>query len=74
MSPGKELEEAYYGEAQPGVHKQCGDYNNSFNRGARINHETRQLDTMFIEGPDVSLNGSPTVSPTTAALCGSDFL
>jgi hypothetical protein len=26
---------------------------------------------MFIEGPEVSLNGSPTVSPTTAALCGS---
>ncbi len=26
---------------------------------------------MFIAGPDVSLNGSPTVSPTTAALCGS---
>ena len=24
---------------------------------------------MFIEGPEVSLNGSPTVSPTTAALC-----
>ncbi len=29
---------------------------------------------MLIEGPEVSLNGSPTVSPTTAALCGSDFL
>ena len=29
---------------------------------------------MFIEGPDVSLNGSPTVSPVTEALCGSDFL
>ncbi len=29
---------------------------------------------MFNEGPEVSLNGSPTVSPTTAALCGSDFL
>lgn len=27
---------------------------------------------MFSEGPDVSLNGSPTVSPTTAALCASD--
>src|SRR5688572_20108268 len=26
------------------------------------------------DGPAVSLNGSPTVSPTTAALCGSDFL
>ena len=24
---------------------------------------------MFKEGPEVSLNGSPTVSPTTAALC-----
>ena len=29
---------------------------------------------IFIEGPDVSLNGSPTVSPVTDALCGSDFL
>src|SRR6218665_559629 len=29
---------------------------------------------MFIDGPDVSLNGSPTVSPVTDALCGSDFL
>jgi hypothetical protein len=28
---------------------------------------------IFNEGPDVSFNGSPTVSPTTAALCGSDF-
>lgn len=27
---------------------------------------------MFIEGPDVSLKGSPTVSPTTAALCVSE--
>src|SRR6478752_2093860 len=29
---------------------------------------------MFIDGPDVSLNGSPTVSPVTDALCGSDPL
>ena len=29
---------------------------------------------IFIDGPDVSLNGSPTVSPVTDALCGSDFL
>ena len=29
---------------------------------------------MFIDGPEVSLNGSPTVSPVTDALCGSDFL
>ena len=29
---------------------------------------------MFIDGPDVSLNGSPTVSPTTEALCASDPL
>ena len=26
------------------------------------------LTSMFREGPEVSLNGSPTVSPTTAAL------
>ncbi len=29
---------------------------------------------MFIDGPDVSLNGSPTVSPVTEALCASDPL
>src|SRR5881394_1346451 len=29
---------------------------------------------MFIDGPDVSLKGSPTVSPVTDALCGSDPL
>mmetsp|Transcript_21521 Transcript_21521/g.53022 ORF Transcript_21521/g.53022 Transcript_21521/m.53022 type:complete len:238 (+) Transcript_21521:66-779(+) len=29
---------------------------------------------MFIEGPDVSLKGSPTVSPATVALCHSDPL
>jgi len=28
---------------------------------------------IFIDGPDVSFSGSPTVSPTTAALCGSVF-
>ena len=28
---------------------------------------------MLILGPEVSFNGSPTVSPITAALCGSDF-
>jgi len=27
---------------------------------------------MFNDGPDVSFNGSPTVSPMTAALCGFD--
>ena len=30
------------------------------------------LSRMFREGPEVSLNGSPTVSPTTAALCASE--
>ena len=29
---------------------------------------------MLMDGPEVSLNGSPTVSPTTAALCGSAAL
>ena len=29
---------------------------------------------MFIEGPEVSLKGSPTVSPTTTAWCGSEPL
>src|SRR5690606_16672214 len=32
------------------------------------------LRRIFSEGPEVSLKGSPTVSPTTAALWGSDFL
>jgi hypothetical protein len=27
---------------------------------------------IFIDGPEVSLNGSPTVSPVTAALCASE--
>jgi hypothetical protein len=27
---------------------------------------------MFKDGPEVSLSGSPTVSPITAALCSSD--
>ncbi|MFS7981943.1 hypothetical protein Hanom_Chr10g00956981 [Helianthus anomalus] len=27
---------------------------------------------MFSDGPEVSFKGSPTVSPITAALCGSD--
>ena len=27
---------------------------------------------IFIDGPEVSLNGSPTVSPTTVAACVSD--
>jgi len=30
--------------------------------------------TIFIAGPDVSLNGSPMVSPITAALCSSEPL
>jgi hypothetical protein len=29
---------------------------------------------MFIDGPEVSLSGSPTVSPTTQALWASEFL
>ena len=32
------------------------------------------LINMFIAGPDVSLHGSPTVSPITVALWASDFL
>ena len=41
-----------------------------------ITNETMDINfiRMFIEGPEVSLNGSPTVSPVTDALCGSDFL
>ena len=32
------------------------------------------LSRMFNEGPEVSLKGSPTVSPTTADLCASEPL
>ena len=28
---------------------------------------------ILIEGPEVSLNGSPTVSPVTEALCAQNF-
>ena len=45
-------------------------------REGAITRETIDINfiRIFIEGPDVSLNGSPTVSPVTEALCGSDFL
>jgi len=43
--------------------------------GAKTSDTTAiSLINMFIEGPDVSLNGSPTVSPTTAALWASEPL
>ena len=46
-----------------------------YNRGAITNATTdMSLSRMLSEGPEVSLKGSPTVSPTTAALCGSDPL
>ena len=46
---------------------------------ARVGAMTREtidisLMRMFMDGPDVSLKGSPTVSPVTEALWGSDFL
>ena len=44
--------------------------NNGANTNATI---VINLINMLIEGPEVSLNGSPTVSPTTAALCASLF-
>src|SRR5690606_16073523 len=45
------------------------------NQGASTSATTLiSLIRMFIAGPAVSLNGSPTVSPTTAALCGSEPL
>ena len=39
-----------------------------------MTNPTKQVSLIkiFIEGPDVSLNGSPTVSPVTAALCASE--
>lgn len=42
------------------------------NNGANTNDTiVINLIRIFMDGPDVSLNGSPTVSPTTAALCAS---
>lgn len=43
------------------------------NSGANTSETTViSLISMFRDGPEVSLNGSPTVSPVTAALCASD--
>jgi len=45
----------------------------SYKKGAITNATTDiNFNKMFNDGPEVSLNGSPTVSPTTAALCASD--
>ena len=42
------------------------------NNGANTNDTiVISLIRILIEGPDVSLNGSPTVSPTTDARCAS---
>ena len=41
--------------------------------GAKTRDSTAMsLIKMLSDGPDVSLSGSPIVSPITAALCGSD--
>ena len=43
--------------------------------GAKTRDSTAiSLMRMLSDGPDVSFNGSPMVSPITAALCGSDPL
>jgi len=43
--------------------------------GAKTSDSTAiSLMRMLSDGPDVSFNGSPMVSPITAALCGSDPL
>jgi len=45
------------------------------NKGANTNVKVlSNLMSTWSDGPAVSLNGSPTVSPTTEALWGSDFL
>jgi len=42
-------------------------------KGAKTRDSTAMsLMRMFNEGPEVSFNGSPIVSPITAALCGSE--
>ena len=46
-----------------------------YKNGAMTNATTDiNFNRILSEGPEVSLNGSPTVSPTTAALCGSEPL
>lgn len=46
-----------------------------YNSGAITNATTAiNFNKIFKDGPDVSLKGSPTVSPTTVALCGSEPL
>lgn len=49
------------------------NYINLTNNGTNTS-ETIDINLIkiFNDGPDVSLNGSPTVSPTTAALCLSE--
>ena len=45
------------------------------NNGANVRETmVMRLMRMFMDGPEVSLNGSPTVSPTTAALWASEPL
>ncbi len=50
-----------------------------FQTPARVGANTNEtidisLIRIFMDGPEVSLNGSPTVSPVTEALCGSEPL
>jgi|GEM_PF-2595638 len=55
----------------------CGQiYFETYTRNGAITRETTaiSLSRILRDGPEVSLNGSPTVSPTTAALCGSEPL
>jgi|GEM_PF-2391203 len=48
---------------------------NLYKKGAITKATTDiNFNKIFNEGPEVSLNGSPTVSPTTAALCASEPL
>src|SRR5438046_3536187 len=47
---------------------------NTYNGASTSVMVLRSLISTCSDGPAVSLNGSPTVSPTTPALCGSLFL
>src|SRR5690606_41902357 len=55
------------------LNKSCCESDISYKNGA-ITRATTDINfnNMLREGPEVSLNGSPTVSPTTVALCISD--
>jgi hypothetical protein len=60
--------------AAPAIVQRAGLLSRRLITAGRISSETRFMTLIkgFSAGPAVSLNGSPTVSPMTAALCVSE--